>query len=374
MIKQEILERFHTAAHQPRKLMDEYLAQGKKIVLMAPVYTPAEIVHSMGLIPMGAWGADIELSESKRYFPSFICSIVQSIVELGIRGTYEGASAIVIPSLCDSLKVLGENWKYAVTTIPFIPMTYPQNRRPSYARDFTEAGYRRVIADLEKAAGAEFSEEKLSLSIKAYNDHDRIMRALSEQLIQNCTLSAQERSDVFKSAFFMTVEEHTKLVGSLLDILKEEKPSEKGSIPILTTGILCDAPELLKILDENGLSIAADDVAAESRQYRTDAPEDGTPLQRLASKFSNMGCCSLLYDPQKTRILNIVENARSCGAKGVLMVLTKFCDPEEFDYPLIRRACEAAGLPCIQIEIDRQMQSFEQARTAIETFKDLLEA
>ena len=115
-------------------------------------------------------------------------------------------------------------------------------------------------------------------------------------------------------------------------------------------------------------------MAAESRQYRTDAPEDGTPLQRLASKFSNMGCCSLLYDPQKTRILNIVENARSCGAKGVLMVLTKFCDPEEFDYPLIRRACEAAGLPCIQIEIDRQMQSFEQARTAIETFKDLLEA
>ena len=123
MKAQELLNRFHEIAACPKAQMAHYLDSGKKVVLTAPVYTPEEIIHAMGAVPFGAWGADIELNESKRYFPAFICSIMQSLLELGIKGTYEGASAIVIPSLCDSLKVIGQNWKYAVPSIPFIPMT-----------------------------------------------------------------------------------------------------------------------------------------------------------------------------------------------------------------------------------------------------------
>jgi benzoyl-CoA reductase/2-hydroxyglutaryl-CoA dehydratase subunit BcrC/BadD/HgdB len=67
-----------------------------------------------------------------------------------------------------------------------------------------------------------------------------------------------------------------------------------------------------------------------------------------------------------------VDDAKAAKAAGVLVVLTKFCDPEEFDYPLIKKACDAANLPCAIIEVDRQMVNYEQARTAIETFRDLL--
>ena len=109
----QLLDKFHNIAASPHKQMDKYLEQGKKVVACAPVYTPEEIIHSMGLVPFGVWGADIQLEEAKSYFPAFICSIAQSILELGKKGKYEGVSAIVIPSLCDSLKCLGQNWKYA---------------------------------------------------------------------------------------------------------------------------------------------------------------------------------------------------------------------------------------------------------------------
>lgn len=128
----DILNKLHEAAASPRAQMDGYLAQGKKIVLCAPVYTPEELIHAMGFVPMGAWGGDVALNRAKEYCPAFLCAIVQSLLELGINGAYEGASAIVIPSLCDTLKTVGENWKYAVPSIPFIPMTYPQNRKPAY--------------------------------------------------------------------------------------------------------------------------------------------------------------------------------------------------------------------------------------------------
>ena len=372
---QELLDCFHRAAADPAGQMKKYLDEGRRVVLVAPVYTPEEIIHSMGMVPMGAWGADIQLDEAKKYFPAFICSIVQSIVELGMKGTYKGASALVVPSLCDSLKVLGQNWKYAVKDIPFIPMTYPQNRKPAYGRTFTKAGYERVIRDLKEATGAEFKEENLEESIRIYNAHNALMRRLPEVLAEHPEISNARRSDIFKSAMFMRKEEHTDLVKALLDQLENSAPGNKKTIRIMTSGILADAPGLLEILDENAMQIVRDDVAAESRQYRTDVPEAGedkTPLDRLADKFADTDCCSVLYDPEKKRVNYIAEEAKKAGAEGVLVLLTKFCDPEEFDYPLIKKACDAASLPCVLIEIDRQMENYEQARTAIETFKEIV--
>ena len=261
----ELLEQFSAVARNPRRQMDAYLAQGKKVVLTAPVYTPEEIVHAMGLVPMGVWGGDVELEGAKRYFPAFLCSIVQSIVELGMKGTYDGASAIVIPSLCDSLKVLGQNWKYAVPAIPFVPMTYPQNRKPEYAVDFTLAGYRRVIADLERATGAQFSEETLAKSIAVYNAHNAAMRRLSEALARHPEVLPARRADVFKSAWFMLKEEHTALVEQLIAGLEAQAPGQ-DRIPIAVSGILASAPGLTALLDEYGMQVVADAVAAESRR------------------------------------------------------------------------------------------------------------
>lgn len=372
MSVQGILAKFHAVAGDPAGQKEKYLAAGEKVVLVAPVYTPEEIVHAMGLVPFGAWGGDLPLNKSKEYFPAFICAIMQSILELGIRGTYAGASALVVPSLCDSLKCLGQNWKYAVNGIPFIPMTYPQNRRSAVGKAFAKAGCERVIADLEKAAGAKFSEEKLAESIRVYNAHNAAMRTVDAAIAAHPEITCAQRGDVFKSAWFMRKEEHTALVNELLTALETAEPGKPG-VPIMTSGILCDSPSLLGIFDEFGFRIVADDVAAESRQYRTDAPEQGfAPLDALCEKFAAMDNCSVLYDVDKKRAGLIAETAKARGAKGVVLVLTKFCDPEEFDYPIVKKACEAAGVPLTLIEADRQMADYGQARTLLEAFKDVL--
>ena len=63
----DILNKLHEAAASPRAQMDGYLSQGKKIVLCAPVYTPEELIHAMGFVPMGAWGGDVALNRAKEY-------------------------------------------------------------------------------------------------------------------------------------------------------------------------------------------------------------------------------------------------------------------------------------------------------------------
>lgn len=368
----EILAKFSAIASNPSAQKDSYLSAGKKVVLVAPIYTPEEIVHSMGAVPMGAWGADCELQEAKKYFPTFICSIMQSILELGINGTYEGSSGIIIPSLCDSLKTLGQNWKYAVPSIPFIPMTYPQNRSNEVGLAFTKAGYEIVISSLEKVLGAKFDSESLARSIEIYNEHNAAMRKVTELLALHPEVSAADRSSVFKSATMMLKEEHTALVNELIAALESAIPG-KAKLRVMTSGIIVDSPSLNAIFDEFGIQIIADDVAAESRQYRIDAPAAKDPLDRLTKKFGLTDNCSVLYDVDKKRADLIVRTVKEKAADGVIVVLTKFCDPEEFDYVMIKKACEAANVPLALIEVDRQMVNYEQAKTIVETFRDIIQ-
>ena len=103
------------------------------------------------------------------------------------------------------------------------------------------------------------------------------------------------------------------------------------------------------------------------------------PSQQVSAtliKVDDAAACVLklleMYNAAKPRVQWIVDTAKARSAKGVLVVLTKFCDPEEFDYVMIKKACEAADLPLTLVEVDRQMVRFEQVRTNLETFRDLL--
>ena len=87
------LDAFIEIANDPRKQLDAVLAEGKKAVGIMPYYAPEELVYAAGMVPFGMWGAEIQVSESKRYFPAFYCSIVHTVLDLAIRGEFSGLSA-----------------------------------------------------------------------------------------------------------------------------------------------------------------------------------------------------------------------------------------------------------------------------------------
>ena len=53
--------------------------------------------------------------------------------------------------------------------------------------------------------------------------------------------------------------------------------------------------------------------------------------------------------------------------------MQQFCDPEEMEYPCLKKALDNAGIPHIKLGIDQQMRDFGQAATAIQAFADVLE-
>jgi len=64
---------------------------------------------------------------------------------------------------------------------------------------------------------------------------------------------------------------------------------------------------------------------------------------------------------------------KKSGAQGLVLFMQQFCDPEEMEYPYLKKALDDAGIPHIKLGIDQQMRDFGQARTAIQAFADVLE-
>ena len=176
---------------------------------------------------------------------------------------------------------------------------------------------------------------------------------------------------MLKARYFMARDAHTSMLKELNAMLNA-LPEEPSGKRIVTTGIIADSPELLGILGDNGFTIAADQITHESVDFRCLADESADPVRALAKRLAEIEGTSVLYEPEKARNAQLVRIAKDAGADGVLWILTKFCDPEEFDYVPGKEALEAAGIPLLLVEIDQQMVNYEQIRTAVETFADIL--
>lgn len=371
----EIIERLSSVAAFPAKEIHSMKERtGKKLVGCLPVYTPGEIVYALDMIPVGLWGGQVEISRAKEYVPAFTCSIMQSILELALKGAYSDICAVIVPSICDTLKCIGQDLKVGCPNLRMIQFTHPQNRKLEAAVLFLKKEYERTAAALEELAGKKLCADKLSEAIEVFNANRRVMRRFT-QLAQEHTdlITPKIRHAVIKSGYFMEKSEHTALVSALCDGL-EGLPCCKGRKRVVITGILAEPDALLNILEENGISIAADDLSQETRQFRFDVPVDGgEPMYRLAKWWQIFEGCSLAYDQEKKRLDMIVDEVEKYEANGVIVCMMKFCDPEEYDYPLLKKLLSDKEIPELYLEIDQQADITAQAGTRIQGFAEILE-
>ena len=369
-----LLSEFTEISANPKEQMNAYLKQGKKVIGCMPYFCPEELVHAAGMIPFGIWGASTQVSEARRYLPAFICSIIQTTLELGIRGDYEGISALMVPILCDSLKSMDGNWRYAVPGIPIISVAHAQNRKIQAGAEFTASQYRIAFERLLEISGKNPIEADVAKSVASYMLRNKeVRRFMSELAKRPLSLKASERNSVFKSGYFMDVEDYTKKVACLADLLAAEPVAQGNAQSIVTCGIIADNSGLLKILDDYGVCIVDDIVTHESLRFRFDAPEADDPFLSLALMIGDIEGCPVLFDPGKKRANMLVDAVRQHSADGVLFVLTKFCDPEEYDIVPMRRILDKQGIRSLTVEIDQQTTDVEQIRTAVETFCEMLQ-
>ena len=370
----EIINEFKAIADNPRKAMDDYKKEtGKGAVGIMPVYCPEEIVHAAGYLPIGLWGAQKkQISKARTYLPPFACSIMQSVMELQLEGVYDDLEAVIFSVPCDTLKCMSQKWNRPVPAIVF---THPQNRKiaKDAANVFAREEFNIVKEKLEDILDVHISNKAIKNSIAVYNENRAACREFSDVAAEYAAVvTPSDRHAVIKARWFMEKSRHTALVKELIAALKAEPAPEFKGKKIIVTGIQVEPYDVLDIFQENGFAIVADDLAQETRNFRQDVPDDDDALMALARAWNEFDGCSLATDANKPKGQMIIDAVKKYGADAVVVCMMKFCDPEEFDYPILLQEFEAAGVKNLYIEIDQESTAFEQVKTRIQTFAEIL--
>ena len=370
---QEIYDQMAYVTEHIPQVVAEQKKLGKKIIGVLPVYAPEELVHAAGMFPVGCWGGITTISKAAKYFPSFACSIMQAVMEYAESGNYKDLDGFLVSTPCDTLKCVTQDLLSACPDKAVICITYPQNNKPESSVRYTMTELYKVKEKLEKLSGQKILSENIAKSIEIYNANRLAMQEFYRIAAQNPGIvSAKNRHIVAKSSYFMLKEEHTALVEELNSLLKQEPPTNWKGVKIILSGIVAEPNDLLDIFDSLHMAVVGDELAHENRQFRTLVPQGIDQIERLARQWQNVEACSVVYDPDKKRADYIANLAKDNQADGVIYCQMKFCDPEEFDYPWVKKACDAVDVPVLNLEVDQLVQSTEQARTRIQAFHEVL--
>ena len=213
-----LLDEFKAVASSPKQQLDNFKAQGKKVIGVLPYYAPEELVYAAGLVPMGMWGSNNKnISRAKEYCATFYCTIAQLALEMLLDGTMDQLDGIITPTICDTLRPMSQNFRVAMgEKMPVIFLAHPQNRFASWGLQFTIDQYTNVKTELEKIAGKEITNDDIKNAIKVYNKARAVRREFVKLANDHCdVIKPPIRSAVLKAAWFMLKDEYTETLEAL---------------------------------------------------------------------------------------------------------------------------------------------------------------
>lgn len=362
------------ALHPGKTILATREETGKDLVGCFPIHTPEEIVYAAGCVPVGMWGGRTEIQLADKYLQSFCCSIMRTNVELAMRGIYDMLKAVIIPTFCDTMKCIVENMKLAMPKVPTIAMAYPQHRTLSAGVEYTVSEIKRVRHQLELILGKIITERQIEEAFAIYEEYRQAMRRFTETSAEHPDIiTARKRHLLIKAGQFMDKAIYTRMIKEINRGLEDELPSGFQGTRVVVTGLLAEPIEMLDIFDENHVAIGADDLSLGSRLWRTPTREDVNDVfQKMAWRVADQKGDTFFYDSEKKKGQMLLDLVKEKDADGIIVLMMKFCDPEEYDYPIYKEEVEAASVPMLYLEIDQQLTSFEQIRTRVQSFTEML--
>jgi benzoyl-CoA reductase subunit C len=340
-----------------------------------PVYTPVELIHACGFLPVALMGAgnQMEITHADARFGSFICSIAKSTMELGLRQHLDPFSAIIFHSICDTARNLAYLFKRNFDSDLFVEyIHFPQNPSSPGSVDYLAAELARVKANLEDLAGKKISDDQIHTSIQLYNHNRSWIRELyNARRNAPHLLSTSELYVLLRAGNFLPPEEHSLLLIEALDALGNRQTRMRDSIRVVLEGSFCEQPplELLQAIENAGCYVVDDDLIIGRRWFVDNIRNTGDPLRALAEAYVNKSVySSVRHDWQRPRTAALLEKVRRNQADAVLFCIAKFCEPAYFDYVLFKDQLEKENIPHLLVEFEEKMWTFEKARTEVETF------
>jgi benzoyl-CoA reductase/2-hydroxyglutaryl-CoA dehydratase subunit BcrC/BadD/HgdB len=350
------------------------LRQGRPSLAVLPVLYPKELLTALDVLAVELWGPPgPPRGDAAGRLQTYVCAVARNALAFLASGGADAAGGLLVPHTCDSLQGLATlladfgGWRRPV----FVFQHARGEDRPS-ARAFVEAELRTLAASLEAWSGRRLDPDRLAWALRLHGEIDACRAALLDARAR-LPMDDPELYALLRRGEWLWPEEHLAELRAAAARLAPA-PVAPG-IPILVTGYVPEPPELLSALNRAGAYVAADDYAAVGRRIaRGPGRGGGDPWTSLVDRYFAFPPCPTRGADQGVRLRHLEALLERSGARGVLVHVQKFCEPELFDVPALRRAFAARGTPVVVLEGELERELSAQAETRVEAFVEMLRA
>jgi len=342
--------------------------RGGLVAAVLPIHSPRALLRAFDILPMEVWGPPhVDAARAASRLQPYVCSIVRNALAFLESGGLQVADLLIVPHACDSLQGLGSMLlDFVHPPQPVLPFYLPRDAGPE-GMAFLADELRWLYQQLEQVTRHSPSDNDLLQAARNEEVADDLLRRLHERRAA-LPLSTFDFYRLIRAREFLPLDSFVDLAREILAMPAAESAP---SVPVVLSGIVPEPMDMLRSLDELGASVVADDLACCGRRlYPAGTSTD--PFTRMAESLLGGPPDPTRGTPIQDRLDHLLDLARSTGARGVVFYDVKFCEPELFDLPTLRRGLRDAGLPSIAVEVDLNDPVSQQARTRLEAFLEMI--
>lgn len=322
-------------------------------------YTPAELFHAADILPIRLRGIETDGMEiGDTYFGPFICSFPKCVLQLAGKGKFNFLDGAIITPGCDAMRRLDDCWRKAGEDydgiVPgfFYYFDVP-HRAESHGMDWFIEEVQIMIKKVEDHFGVSVKKEKLTESIKLFNQGRKLLRQIEDlRSKDDVVVSGTEVFSATVAGTVMQRDEYTKELKQWVSTLKKRKKSlSQGKQRIMVIGSISDEIELFELVESTGDALVVSENLCFGIRYEgNEIPEEGDPVENLAHHYLEKSVCPRMYGKYKERLVLLKERIDRAKVDGVIMQNIRFCDLHGAENALFERDLEKMGIPCLRME------------------------
>lgn len=337
-------------------------------------YTPLEIIHAAGLLPVRVFGHGAAVKKADSYMHPNLCPYVRSVLDVALDGGFDHLKGVVFVNSCDAMRRLRDVF-LSYVNLEFNHLVDLPRRRTDADIAYMKGELETLKNKVEKQFGADISDGALRESIEKYKKSRELYEELNNLRKENPPRITG--AEIMRLGWLMYSAPPDLWNAKAEKILNDKKtalpPPPTGRPRILLTGNLIHSPEILSFIEDCGFDVVYDDTCTGGRFFEMPLGDTGDPPGDLARAYLfKPACARMMVFEERAKRIN--EKAKEFGAAGVIHHTLKFCDTYLYDVPNLKNSLEEAGLKTLFVEGDCTIGSFGQLKTRIEAFAEMLES
>lgn len=346
----------------------------RKVLAVLPIHYPKEILTALDILAVELWGPPgPPRGDAAGRLQVYICSLVRNATAFLAGDDVGMVDGVLYPHTCDSIQGMSTLLEdFGGWEKPVFRFFHPRGESRKSLRTFLVAELKSLAAQLSDFVGREMDMDALRRAIAMHRRIDEARAGLLGRR-SHLEMSDSELYRVLRRGEFLWPEDHLQELREAEGAFRPEVV-QKG-IPIMISGYVPEPMAIFQVLEEAGAFVAADDYAGVGRRLVPSILEVGEdPFATLAEMSYAAPPCPTQTSTQGRRMEYLSRLFDAHGAVGVIVHELKFCEPELFDYPAIKKTFSEKGAPVLLLEGELELELSGQVVTRIEAFIELLDS